>query len=138
MSLTLRSLADTLVLGTLLEKLPDYELIAHWKKGEFHHDLVFKFAEETNLPGSVLVVATNCNAGVKEVIAFDEVPSEGALWHWRCPDVPEFAGDVPKLLGHEKTTHWFPPCDLLAHDARSEIREEFRERIPGGGFRMKS
>jgi len=137
MALTLRVLADALVLGALLERLPSYELVAHWKKGEFHHDVVVRLADAEGLPGRVLVVATNCNGGVKEVLAFDEVPTKDALWHWRCPDVPEFTGKMPCLLAREATTHWFPPCDLLAADARSELREEFREREPGGGFRMK-
>lgn len=137
MHLTLRALADTLVLGALLERLPAYELVAHWQKGEFHHDIVLRLGNPAGLPGSVLVVATNCNGGVKEVLAFDAVPEQDALWHWRCPEVPEFTGDMPRLLARETTTHWFPPCDLLAPDARSELREEFRERERGGGFRMK-
>lgn len=131
---SLRALADTLVLGALLDLLPSYELVAHWQKGEFHHDIVVKVE---GLSWPVLVIATNCNAGVKEVMGFDELPTEGALWHWRCPDVPEFVGELPTMLGREETTHWFPPCDLLVPDARSELREEFREREPGGGFRMK-
>jgi hypothetical protein len=29
------------------------------------------------------VVATNCNAGVKELLCFAEIPDRDALWHWR-------------------------------------------------------
>jgi len=38
------------------------------------------------LPAPVLVVATNCNGGVKEVLCFDELPDRLALWHARCPE----------------------------------------------------
>ena len=31
-------LAKHLVLGALLETLGEYELVAHWTQGEFHHD----------------------------------------------------------------------------------------------------
>jgi hypothetical protein len=85
----------------------------------------------------VLVVATNCNGGVKELLSFDSVPERNALWHSRCPDNPEFSGTIPPLLAAVRTTHWFDPCNLLLPDARSELREEFRERQPGGGWRAK-
>ncbi len=139
MSRFLEDLADTHVLGALLEhvrRAGSYELVDHWQQGEFHHDVVLR-VNTPSLEGDVLVVATNCNGGVKEVLCFDAVPERGALWHWRCPDSPEFTGELPRLLGRAETTHWFPPCDLLAEDARSEIREEFRERQPGGGFCLK-
>lgn len=131
----LQALADTLVLGALLEALRErhgrYELLEHWKQGEFHHDVVVRAGER------VLVVATNCNGGVKEVLAFDEVPDRSALWHWRCPAVADFTGDLPKIRGRALTAHYFDPCDLLRADARSELREEHRERQRGGGFQMK-
>ena len=88
----------------------------------------------TSLGGDVLVVATNCNGGVKEVLSFDHVPDRLALWHWRCPDNPEFAGDLPPPLSAATTEHWFDPCELLAADARSEYRAEHRERQCGGGW----
>jgi hypothetical protein len=89
------------------------------------------------LPGSILVVATNCNGGVKEVLAFDEVPDRYALWHFRCPENPEFDGLLPPLLQTARTTHWFDPCALLLPDARSEYRAECRVRQRGGGWQQK-
>jgi Ribbon-helix-helix protein, copG family len=32
------------------------------------------------------------------------------------------------------TEHWFDPCELLAPDARSELRPEYRRRQDGGGW----
>lgn len=131
----LQALADTLVLGALLDELRDrhggYDLLEHWKQGEFHHDVVVRLPDST-----VLVVATNCNGGVKEVLAFERVPDRWALWHWRCPHVGDFAGELPPILERAITPHWFDPCDLLVADARSELREEFRERQHGGGWQM--
>jgi hypothetical protein len=131
-----QELADTLVLGSLLSEVHGrygaYELLAHWKQGEFHHDVVIRVA------GRVLVVATNCNGGIKEVLCFRELPERYALWHWRCPQVSDFSGELPELLGRAQTLHWFNPCDLLEEGARSELREEFRVRQPGGGWQMSS
>jgi hypothetical protein len=131
-------LAASLVLGHLLERLDrvhgGYELVAHWKQGEFHHDVVLRVQEPRSLPGAVLVVATNCNGGVKEVLVFAEVPDRYALWHARCPSNPEFAGDPPRALAASRTVHWFDPCELLVEDARSELRPEHRKRQRGGGF----
>ena len=89
------------------------------------------------LPGPVLVVATNCNGGVKEVLSFAAPPREKALWHHRCPTSPEFSGELPPLLAQARTVHWFDPCALLTDDARSEYRSEYRERQPGGGWQLK-
>ncbi|MBX3246914.1 MAG: hypothetical protein KF901_07015 [Myxococcales bacterium] len=132
-------LARTLVLGALLDVLRDrhggFELVAHWKQGEFHHDVVVRLpAEPFDLPGAVLVIATNCNGGVKEVLSFAEVPDRWALWRHRCPDNPEFEGTIPTLLGSARTHHWFEPCELLTPDARSELRPEHRRRQRGGGW----
>jgi len=135
MHVQLDELAGLLVLGALLEELRarhgGYELVDHWKQGEFHHDVVVRLPD-----GLVLVVATNCNGGVKEVLAFETVPDRWALWHWRCPHVADFAGELTPILGRAITHHWFDPCDLLATNARSELREEFRERQHGGGWQM--
>jgi hypothetical protein len=42
-------LSQSLVLGSLLEDLTrrfgSYELVAHWKQGEFHHDVVLRLPE---------------------------------------------------------------------------------------------
>lgn len=141
--MSIESLSDRLALGDLLEVLRrergGYELVDHWAQGEFHHDTVLRVdASRAELPGPVLVVATNCNGGVKELLCFGEAPQRGALWHSRCPDNPEFEGELPPLLASTRTQHWFDPCELLRPDARSELRPEFRERQPGGGWRMRS
>jgi hypothetical protein len=137
----LQSLADTLVLGSLLEELRarfgPYDLLDHWTQGEFHHDVVLHVPGAVpQLPGAFLVVATNCNGGVKEVLSFAARPDRSAVWHWRCPEISEFSGEIPPILGRAVTPHWFNPCELLAEDARSELREEYRERQSGGGWKM--
>ncbi len=72
--MTTQSLADQLTLGGLLDEVRRrggrYELLDHWQQGEFHHDTVLRVdAERVGLPGGILVVATNCNGGVKEVLS---------------------------------------------------------------------
>ena len=137
----LQELADRLSSQAVIEVLErEYEgfaLLHHWQQGEFHHDLVLAVNEPRDLPGRVLVVATNCNAGVKEVLCFADVPDRYALWHWRCPDNPEFDGKLPAILDRAQTLHWFDPCRLLAPDARSEYCEQARERERGGGWKLK-
>jgi hypothetical protein len=54
------------------------------------------------LPGCVLVVATNCNGGVKEVLCFADVPDRWALWHHRCPEVADFAGQLHPILARAR------------------------------------
>lgn len=135
-------LARHLVLGALLDELARrhgaYELVAHWTQGEFHHDVVLFLPEDAlaELPGRVLVVATNCNGGIKEVLCFAEVPDRRALWHHRCPQAREFDGALGDILGRATTEHWFDPCELLAVNARSELRPEHRTRQEGGGWQM--
>lgn len=136
-------LAQNLGLGSLLldlrESYGGYRIVDHWQQGEFHHDLVLRVEQSAPaLPGSFLVVATNCNGGVKEVLCFGQPPDRGALWHERCPDNPEFSGTLPPLLASARTVHWFDPCELLGDDARSEYRPEFRERQAGGGWQPRS
>jgi hypothetical protein len=82
-------------------------------------------------------VATNCNGGIKEILCFSELPERQALWHARCPNNPEFAGELPALLAAVTTPHWFDPSELLRSDARSEYREQFRERQCGGGWILR-
>ncbi len=129
-----------MVLGTLLDSLRErfgrYELVDHWKQGEFHHDVIVRVPHADGLPGSILTVATNCNGGVKEVLCFTEIPSRSALWHWRCPDAEEFSGSLPPILDRGVTHHWFDPCDLLGSTARSELKPEFRRRQEGGGWEL--
>jgi hypothetical protein len=133
-------LARFLVLGALLEEVKrsftSYDLVAHWTQGEFHHDVVLKLPEAaaSALPGPVLVVATNCNGGIKEVLSFAEVPDRRALWHHRCPGMGEFEGTLGPIRARSITEHWFDPCELLAANARSELRPEYRRRQEGGGW----
>ena len=133
-------LAAHLVLGALLDDLTarfgGYELVAHWTQGEFHHDVVLRLPAVAGAAstGAVLVVATNCNGGIKEVLCFAEVPDRRALWHHRCPAAPEFDGELAPILARAVTEHWFDPCELLAADARSELRPEHRRRQQGGGW----
>src|SRR6266851_3237721 len=133
-----QELARHLVLGSLLDEVSKrygaYELVSHWVQGEFHHDVVLCLPESATaeLCGRILVVATNCNGGVKEVLCFSEVPNRRALWHQRCPQSPEFGGELPPLLERAVTDHWFDPCELLLPGARSELRPEFRQRQLGG------
>jgi hypothetical protein len=134
-----RSLADTRMLGVLLDQLRErfgaFELLHHHQQGEFHHDVMVRVPGSTSdLPGEFLVVATNCNGGVKEVLCFAELPTADALWHERCPDNDEFTGWLPPVLAVARTEHWFDPCELLKPDARSELRPEFRARQRGGGW----
>lgn len=127
-----------MVLGNLLASLQkrcgSYELVDHWKQGEFHHDIIVRVRDKKGLPGDILAIATNCNGGVKEVLCFTSVPDRRALWHARCPENPEFSGELAAPLASARTEHWFDPCELLAPDARSEYRAEFRERQCGGGW----
>jgi hypothetical protein len=131
-------LATHLALGSLLEELiakhSGYELVAHWKQGEFHHDVVVRVGVRKDLPGDVLLIATNCNGGVKEVLCFSRIPERYGLWHARCPENPEFSGELAPVLGAARTVHWFDPCALLTDDARSELKPECRTRQRGGGY----
>jgi hypothetical protein len=139
--MSVEAIAQNLGLGALLSDLRTvfggYKILEHWQRGEFHHDLLLRVEPMGKLPGPVLVVATNCNGGVKEVLCLESQPEENALWHFRCPDSPEFGGTLPPILAQARTVHWFDPCALLAPDARSEYRPEFRERQPGGGWQPK-
>jgi hypothetical protein len=142
MALSVDRLARSLVLGALLDELTrvfgGYELVAHWTQGEFHHDVLLRLPDvaSVHLPGRVLVVATNCNGGIKEVLCFEDVPDRRALWHHRCPNIREFDGQLGPILGRATTEHWFDPCELLAPDARSELRPEYRRRQDGGGWEL--
>ncbi len=139
--MSVETIAQNLGLGALLLDLRStfggYEILEHWQRGEFHHDLLLRVEPDGQLPGPVLVVATNCNGGVKEVLCLASLPQEDALWHFRCPDSPEFGGALPPILDQARTVHWFDPCALLGPEARSEYRPEFRERQPGGGWQLR-
>lgn len=135
-TLDLTDLSESLLLGPLLDRLTreagGYELLEHWQQGEFHHDLLLRLPDEAGY----LVVATNCNGGLKELMRFDRPIDRWALWHWRCPDNPEFEGELPAPRERVTTLHYFDPCELLRPDARSEIRPEFRKRMRGGGWSL--
>jgi hypothetical protein len=124
-----RAMGLGVLFDTLRARFGSYELLAHWTQGEFHHDLVVRLPD-----ARVLVVSTNCNGGVKEVLAFEQAPERSALWHQRCPESPEFSGELPPLVSRARTAHWFDPCELLGPDARSELRPGCRTRQPGGGW----
>ena len=130
----LQSLGTKGILAALLTHYGPCELIDHWKQGEFHHDLVFAVPKDAPSPGPYLVVSTNCNGGVKEIIALASRPKRWALWNERCPDNPAFEGSLPAVLAHVRHTHWFNPCELLRSDARSELRADSRRRQRGGGW----
>jgi hypothetical protein len=106
---SVEAIAGNLGLGALLLDLRDnfggYEILDHWTRGEFHHDLLLRVESSGRLPGPVLVVATNCNGGVKEVLCFASPPREEALWHHRCPDSAEFSGTLPPVVGQARTVH---------------------------------
>lgn len=131
-------LAKCFDLGSLLESLGEYELVAHWTQGEFHHDVVVRARVKDRERVRVLVIATNCNGGVKEVLAFRDVPDRRALWHHRCPDVKEFGEGSIEILERAITPHYFDPCELLGDDARSELKAEWRERDEGGGWKCRT
>ena len=138
----LSDLANTMMLGPLLERLRidfgSYDLLDHWQQGEFHHDVVLRVDSGRHLPGDYLIVATNCNGGIKELLCVAERPERMGLWQMRCPDNTEFRGKAPTVVGRALTPHWFDPCELLVPDARSELRPEFRERQCGGGWQKRS
>jgi hypothetical protein len=126
------SYAQHLTLGSLLEHLRKraggYILAAHWPQGELHHDTVLRVDPlRAGLPGPVLVVTTGCNGGIKELLCLDEVPSHGALWNRRCPDL-DFDGEITDVLGYHRTVHWCDPYELLLEDARTEYRRSARPR----------
>lgn len=133
----LQALADLRLLGSVLDharRHGGYDLLFHHQQGEFHHDLLLRLLQGSALPGGYLLISTNCNGGVKEVLCFAEPITPSAVWHARCPDNPEFEGSLPTLLGRARTEHYFDPCELLAATARSELKPEHRARQPGGGW----
>jgi hypothetical protein len=143
----LTAIHDRLGPQTLLEalkaELGPVDLVAHWTQGEFHHDLVFTVpADAPALGDTALVVSTNCNGGVKELLCLAAVPDRFRLWQMRCPGNPDFQTlfdpnhpDAPiKVLGQVRSVHWFNPHRLLTPDARSELRVDQRRRQRGGGW----
>jgi len=110
----LDAIAARLTLGDLLETVRSmyggYDLVRHHTQGEFHHDVVLRVAEPRSLPGAFLVVSTNCNGGVKEVLCMAREPDVMGVWRWRCPDNADFGGEVPEILAVARTVHFFDPC----------------------------
>ncbi|WP_437579692.1 hypothetical protein [Sorangium sp. So ce887] len=47
--------------------------------------------------------------------------------------MPELTGALPPIAAQARTWHYLDPCELLAADARSELRPELRERDAGDG-----
>ena len=126
---TIDRLAGHLGLGALLNELSAsfgvIEHLDHWKQGEFHHDLLLRIPNATPaLLGRVLVVATNCNGGVKELLCFDRLPERSALWHERCPETPSSRGRFrPCWQPHGRSTGLTPvascPQMLAANSGQS-------------------
>ncbi|MEQ8818856.1 MAG: hypothetical protein RLY93_01330 [Sumerlaeia bacterium] len=138
--MTLQDLANAGDLGGLLSLMSRQGLAfrerAHWTQGEFHHDLLLELEGPHGLSGPVVLVATNCNGAIKEVLSLAEMPDRWGLWHARCPDNPEFEGPAPKVLEQFRTAIWFDPCFLLRDATRSEYRPECRRRQRGGGWEL--
>ncbi len=133
----LQELAETLSLGALLEEFRarwgSFELVAHWKQGEFHHDIVVRVPQAASqLLGTIFVASIDCNGGLKELLLFDEVPDRWALWHFRCPQSAEFGGELPPLLGRKRTVHHIDPSELLVADTRNELQPELRQYQASG------
>lgn len=129
MTINIKELADTRSLGGALSKIGKYSVLAHWQQGEFHHDLLIKTMND-----EIIVIATNCNGGIKEIFQFENIPERSALWHWRVPNSPEFSGELPKIIGWATTEHYFNSEELLQEDARSELKAEYKKRQDGGGW----
>jgi hypothetical protein len=138
---SINEMADSLILGSLLASVRanwgEYRILDHWQQGEFHHDLVLELGSATGLPGPILVVSTNCNGGVKEVLCLADRPDRGGLWRARCPENADFVGPIPTILAAARTTLWFDPGELLVATARSEYKEAHRERQSGGGWMLR-
>ncbi len=138
MKTSLEMLASSMVLGECLSNLHmnfgGFELVDHWTQGEFHHDLVIR-TSSTELP-PVMVISTNCNGGIKDILGMPAVPDRGGLWRWRCPDNPDFVGPEPQVEVQVTTVHYFEPCEILADDTRSELKPSCRVRQPGGGWQL--
>jgi len=103
--------ADALSLHEALAVLethaPDHRLLEVWRDGEYHYDLVFAVSD------FFLVVAANCNGGVKEALLLDARPGRDLI---RCVrrDGPLRALTV---LSHERTVHFVPPDETDAQVA---------------------
>ena len=124
-----RCLTVNVLLDAMTRRFGGYEVVAHWTHGEPHHDIVLMLpaTATADLPGRVLVVATNAEGGIKEILCFADVPDRAALWHHRCPDALEFSGELAPILGSARTQHWFDPRELLkathrASDGRPDPR----------------
>lgn len=115
--MSLASLAGNLALGNLLDEVTQrfdgYQIIEHWEQGEYHHDLLIRVNSPRGLPGPVLLISTNCNAGVKEILCFADTFDRQAIWGHRCPGLPQFKAKLPPILGRIQTVYWIDPCSLL-------------------------
>ncbi len=133
-------LARCLTIGALLSvmtrRFGGYEIVAHWTHGDLHHDIVVMLPAPAtaDLPGRVLLVATNAEGGIKEVLCFSDVPDRSALWHHRCPDALEFSGELLPILGRATTQHWFDPSELLKSARIAAKGEHSEPRRPAGTF----
>lgn len=132
---TLASCGDLHSAMRHLEAHGGFEHLDHWQQGEFHHDHVLRVdAARLGLEGAIVVVATNCNGAVKEVLNFAQVPGRWALWGWRVPENPDFQAGAATPLSAVRSPIWFDPRRLLLPETRSELRPECRRRQRGGGW----
>jgi len=116
----LERLAQTMTLGNLLDALRDqygsFEIVNHWQQGEFHHDLVFRLpCPVRDMPGEILVVSSNCNGGIKELLCFAQAPTHESLWQERCFENAQSHSTA--VLARARTVHWFDPCELMISSA---------------------
>ncbi|MFN3199777.1 MAG: hypothetical protein ACE366_15345 [Bradymonadia bacterium] len=89
-------------------------LVAHWQQGHLHHDMVFHVTPpHPGLPSDILVVSTDDRGMVKEMMSLASMPKRQALWHARCPNDPDFDGDLPQVLDEVKTMHWVDPKRII-------------------------
>lgn len=89
-------------------------LVAHWQQGDLHHDLVLHVhPPHPGLAGNILVVSIDDRGRVKEILSLAKMPMRQALWHARCPDDPDYDGDLPPILDEIRTLHWVNPARIL-------------------------
>lgn len=119
-----------------LESFGGYEHLDHWQQGEFHHDHLLKVAS-TDSKECYVVIATNCNGAIKEILFFHELPKRWEIWGYRVPENTEFEKPTFEIISHIKTGIWFDPRRLLTDDTRSELLPEHRRRQRGGGWVAK-
>ena len=98
--------------GRSQERMRRVRPSASRQQGEFHQDLVLSVKELHGLPGPFSWSPPTAMPASRKPLCLDQVPTEGALWHSRCPDIVEFTGQMPTVLAVARTRHWFDPTSL--------------------------